>query len=319
MQLPELATEWLNKVKVLIAEKKPEPTTYRCCISLNSNEITLLYINKTQNSIELIQSDAFHFDNFDSLPLVFSNFAKKHDLESAPIYWLLSPTDYQLTLIDSLPVPKEEFNDALTWRLRNLISYPLNEAVIDSFKFPAKKTSEGGMVGAVTAKTKSLIQIVNLLENIDLNLTAIDIPELAMRNLTALHEDDEKSTAFLYFFDNMLILNITCQKLLYFTRRISLNENNHTSPEAFEKLSLEILRYFDYFQSQWRYPTPGRIYVGAHKKNSEEIAASLSTYLLLPVEKFPLKHFLLSKDKVDTLEKDYLLQLGCALREDSKE
>lgn len=104
---------------------------------------------------------------------------------------------------------------------------------------------------------------------------------------------------------------------MYFTRRIELRFEEKLAPEEYEKLSLEILRYFDYFQSQWRYPAPGRIFISAQKGDTNDMARSLSTYLLSTVEPFSLKNVIANKTQLSQIEKNCLLQFGCALRENN--
>ncbi|TAK74633.1 MAG: hypothetical protein EPO11_06590 [Gammaproteobacteria bacterium] len=291
-------------------------TTHRCCICLSSNDISLIHLNKTQDAIELLLSETIHYDEAENIPLVLSGIVQQYTLASIPTYWVLSPDYYQLFLIESLPVKAEEFHEALNWRIKSLLSYPIKEATIDYFKLPPKKSSpDNFMIAAITAKTSQLFKISNIMRKSNIELTTIDIPELAMRNLTALYETDEKSTAFIYFYEHLAILNISCQKTLYFTRHIELTDNA-AQPTHYEQLCLNILRYFDYFQSQWRHPSPNRIFIGSEKENTAEIAKILSQNLSLSVEPFVFKSVALDASKLRLLEKKYLLSFGGALREE---
>jgi MSHA biogenesis protein MshI len=298
VQIVDYLKEARDKLIPYFMEKQPEPTTDRCCVYLSTNEISLLHINKTPSGIDILLTETLAFDDAETLHLVLSGLVQRYALQSTPTYLLLSPDEYQLFLIESLPVKQGEILDALSFRLRSLISYPVEEAVVDYFLLPAKKSDKNNsMVAAVTANINSLTRLINIFKNSGFLLTTIDIPELAMRNLTATYENDEKATAFIYFFKHIAILNITCQKTLYFTRHIIFSNID-------EEFSLELLRYFDYFQSQWRYPPPSRIFVATDNHHSQDITQALSKFLSTNVE-------------LITTKSKSVLTYGCALREET--
>lgn len=172
---------------------RPLNTTHRCCIQVSPKEITLLHVNKIQDMVEVLLHETIQYDDLASLRLVLTGLTKQYELNKMPLYWLLSLEDYQLFLIDSLPVAKNEFHAALNWRIRSLINYPIEEALTDSFLIPPKKAdSETNMVAAVAAKMTPLIKIIEVFQKAELRLSVIDIPELALRNLSALYETEEK-------------------------------------------------------------------------------------------------------------------------------
>lgn len=317
MEVAQYTKELRRWLKPLFAPKPLPVTTRRCCIHCSPQSISLLHFNKTQDAIESLYIETLPYSDLKELGSALQEIVKKHDLHLIPTYWLLSPENYQLFLIESLPVEPKEFHDALNWRIRSLINYPLEEAVVDYFTLPNKKGSSarGAMIGAVVANINQLKIITECFTASGLCLTTIDIPELAMRNLSALYEDDEKSTAFIYFYEDKAILNITKQKILYFTRSINLTLNTTTNQKNYELISLDILRYFDYYQSQWRNPSPHRIFIGTEKDNAETIAKSLSEHLLLTAEPYALKLSLANKDELHMLENKHLLMTGCALRD----
>lgn len=127
----------------------------------------------------------------------------------------------------------------------------------------------------------------------------------------------KKSTGMLYFFENIALLNITRTKTLYFTRRINLMRDPENPMKEYEQLSLDILRYFDYFQSQWRLPSPTRIFVSSEIKDIAILAKNLSEFLSLTVEPYSLAPIFAGQPNKPLLEKKYLLALGAALRQEN--
>ena len=305
-------------VKHIFAEKQIETTSKRCAIHFTSSDIILVHIDKNQTNIECIFSEIIPYQETNMIPTLLTRLADKYHLRAIPTYWLLSLDDYQLFLIDSLPVEPTEFNDALNWRVKSLITYPLDEAIIDYFKLPPKKGSltNNPMIGAVTAKMNTLKKISQSIKSSGFPITVIDIPEFALRNLSALYETNDKSMAFICFFKKEAILNITRQKKLYFTRRMTLPPLHERKDSDYEQISLDILRYFDYYQSQWRYPSPNHIFITSETNNVIEIAKILADHLLLTVQPFTLNPSMISGDIDNFNESKILLALGSALRED---
>lgn len=321
MELATYTKQLTDKIKDLafsfMKTEEELSTTQRCCMSISNNELSLACINHNPNSNDILILEKLHFDDKNSLALIFSGLAERHQLALTPIYWLLNPENYQINLIESMPVPKNELQTALNWRIRSLIDYPIDEAILESFELPAKKNSSNTpLIAAVTAKKLHLNEIVSMVKNSGLHLVTIDIPELALLNLAALHENDEKTTAFLYFYDKIVTLNISCQKVLYFTRRIAIISNAESNID-YEKLSLEILRYFDFFRSQWRLALPTRIFAFSESGNTAIVVKAMTERLLNNVEAYTLPNTSLTQEDKDKITTQYLLDYGCLLRKDS--
>ncbi|HVE44660.1 MAG TPA: hypothetical protein VNC84_05945 [Gammaproteobacteria bacterium] len=307
--------EWVKPY--LLEKEQVQSTTERCCISITPKEVSLLHVDYNAEGMQLIQAERLAYDDFTDLSLLLPALMTRYALALVPTFWLLQPDEYQLFLIDSLPVSEEEITDALTWRIQSLINYPTNEAVIDYFMLPAKKgASSRPMVASVVAKESTLLKVVNIFKNNQLQLSTIDIPELALRNLSSLYETDEKSTAIIYFYHRMAILNISHQKTLYFTRQLPIPMTTDNNTIYYEEFCLEITRYFDYFQNQWRFPVPSRVFVIAKENEITDIASQLSTHLLLPVEPFTLTAVNVNNKKKTEIEANYLLPWGCLMREE---
>ena len=49
---------------------------------------------------------------------------------------VLNPDEYQLHLVESPDVPDSELREAVRWRIRDLIDFPVDEAAIDVFDMP---------------------------------------------------------------------------------------------------------------------------------------------------------------------------------------
>jgi MSHA biogenesis protein MshI len=311
------ADKFRNLANSYFREDQQLSTSQRCCVSLTSNEFSIVCINHTQGENEIVFLEKFKFDDEKSLGLVLSGMAEQRHLMKTPVSWLLRPDDYQLNLIESIPVPANELRTAISWRIRSLLPYPFEEAAMEYFELPGKKGGQNTpLIAAVTAQKKILSPTISLLQNCGLKLVNIDIPELALLNLSSLHETDEKCTAFLYFYENMVILNISSKKVLYFTRRLIIPFVSEREID-YEKLSLEILRYFDFFRSQWRLSSPTRIFAAAESVKADVIAKALSERLLNTVLPFSMNPSQLNAENIGAIEDKFLLGYGCLLSKDA--
>lgn len=310
MEIAKYIRHWIEQLpfKKGLTTTSPE----QCCISLTSSECFLLHTKQLADTLEILHAESFFYESTEVLNTKLNAIVQRDNLNNIPVSWLLQPENYQIFIIESLPVEESEIRDALNWRIRSLISHPIEETIMDYFAMPAKKSStDNQLIAAVTAWTNSLNKFIEIIENAGLNLKTIDIPELALKRLTSLYEDDARSTGFIYFYNNLALLNITREKTLYFSRHINftidiMNPN-------FEQFSLDVLRFFDYFQSQWRLPTPTRVFIGTESKDVNITAKSLTEYLQVSVEPYILKIKIDDPVKRDLTQKQFLLNIGCIL------
>src|SRR5690606_2176594 len=92
-------------------------------------------------------------------------------------------------------------------------------------------------------------------EQAGLELDAIDIPELALLNLSALHSDDHNGLAFIDFREGGSTLNLSKGGAVHLTRHLSTviapdSTRSREWDSLRERLVLEIQRSLDYFESQ---------------------------------------------------------------------
>lgn len=318
--MEEKLAAYVNKLQTWIGpyfnRKKALHTTQRCCFRFTGHAMTFLHINQMDNRTELLSHDAIAYDQLDNLPVILKTWVEKYNIRDVPLYWLLDPDDYQLFMIESLPVPENEIKSALNWRIRSLISYPIDDAMIDYFTLPPKKNSpELPLIAAVAANINHLLATMDVFKKAGLTLKSIYIPELALRNMAALHETDDKSTAMLYVYAKTIVLTISRNKILYFTRQLHWQASS-TSEADFEELSLEILRYFDYYQSQWRHPAPSRIYLASDLPDEDILISKLTAHLFAPVLPYTLPDATLGTNEKLLMQSGYLLNFGCAIHKD---
>lgn len=169
---------------------------------------------------------------------------------------VLDPGGYHLLLVEAPDVPPDELRAAVRWRIKDLIDYHIDDAVIDVFEMPPH--SRGGRnrtMYAVAAKAELVKQQIELVENAGIELDVIDIPELALRNVATLLAG-ERGAAFLYLADRRGTLLLVRQGVLFLARHVetgsvTLEEAGELERELVAGLALEVRRSLDYFESHY--------------------------------------------------------------------
>ena len=174
-----------------------------------------------------------------------------------PATTVLAADAYHMLLVEAPQVPSDELLGAVRWRIKDLIDFHIDDAVIDVFQMPSQSRSgPDQMMYAVVAKATDVRAEVTAAESAGLNLNAIEIVELSLRNIAARLEEDARGVALLYLAETSGVLLLVRQGVLYLTRHIetgvdSLREADGMRSELVAGLALETRRSLDYFESHY--------------------------------------------------------------------
>ncbi len=119
-----------------------------------------------------------------------------------PAVSVLSPRAYTMLLVEAPDVAQDELKAAVRWRIKELLDFHIDDAVIDVFQMPHQ--GRGGpnqMMYAIAAHTDGVRAEVDQAEAAGLNLQVIDVLELSLRNVATLLEKDGHGVALLYLGD----------------------------------------------------------------------------------------------------------------------
>jgi MSHA biogenesis protein MshI len=200
----------------------------------------------------------------------------------APAVGVLPSVSYRMLLVESPEVPDDELRAAVRWRIKDLIDFHVDDAVIDVFQMP--RQSRGGpnqMLYAIAARADGVRGEVDAAESAGLSLKAIDILELALRNLAALIEQDGRGVALLYLQDTSGVLLLVRQGVLYLARHIEtgtdyLGTAGGLHDELVAGLALETRRSLDYFESHYEQTSIPILYTaGLPGSDREQLSAEL--------------------------------------------
>lgn len=242
---------------------------------------------------------------------------------------LLMPGEYQLLQMDAPNVKPDEMKAAIRWRIKDSLSYLIDDATVDLLKIPPNK--EAGerpqSLYAVAAHNNTIKKVEALFESAKIDLNVIDIPEMAQRNVAALFEEDGRGLALLVLDEGGCLLTFTSGGELYLARRIEITPEqlqaaNETQREqSLERLELELQRSMDYFGRQFSYISVRRLLISAQP--ALDLVAELSGNLDVPVEPFDIAQGLDISAVPKLADSGYaanaLHAIGAALRHERRE
>lgn len=212
------------------------------------------------------------------------------NLKSHACTTLMGVGEYSINQLDAPLVPPAERKEALRWGLKGMVDYPVDTACIDVLDIPMDGAGAGRTAGvfAISAAEQSVRARIRSFDEAKIPLAAIDIPELAQRNVAALFEDENRGLAFLRLDDSGGQLTLTFHGELIAVRRVEVSAvqlgegDAERRAQAMERLVLELQRSLDNFDRQYSFIPVSKLMVAVYPA-VDEIIASLSENLYVPV------------------------------------
>jgi len=185
-----------------------------------------------------------------------------NQLKGAPAKALLAPGEYHLLQIEAPPVAATEMRQAAAWRVRELIDFPIDQAVIDTFEPPEATQRGTKRINVVVAHRAVVAERIQQIEDGGLTLDAIDIADLGQAQVSRRLPDDG-GHALLALDETEGLITVYRDGELYLARsldrgRAALANDDGSLAEA---LLLEVQRSFDYFESSLSQPPLGMLYL----------------------------------------------------------
>ncbi|MBI5889667.1 MAG: agglutinin biogenesis protein MshI [Nitrosomonadales bacterium] len=241
---------------------------------------------------------------------------------------LLSANEYQMMMVDAPNVPVDELKTAIRWKIKDALSYHIDDATIDVLQIPINKY--GGdrpqSLYAVAASNETIRKRIGLFEKAKVDLSVIDIPEMAQRNIAALFEIEGRGLAMLALGDEGCLLTITCDGELFLARRIDISlgqlqdADENLRQQYLDRVELELQRSLDYFDRQFHHIPVSRLLLAAPETLG--LDKMLANSLGLPVEMLDLAQGMDIVAVPEMSDSEFVCHalpaLGAALRQEKK-
>jgi len=259
---------------------------------------------------------------------VLSDLVSRHQLQNVPCAAVMARGTYNLIQVDKPAVPENELRDAVRWQIKDLLDFPAEEAVIDVFSgYGTEAVSTTFTVAAAEAKVG---YVVDALRGAGLNLKAIDIPELALRNILAKSDENERGVALLSLFRDNGLITIVRGGELCMARRINLGsaelvaasgdenidgvEISEAQQNILDGMVLEIQRSLDYYESSVSRQSVSALLIAPLLEPVPGLHDYLNSYLTPEVRELDLQKWLGGESMSDIEQSRCLAAIGVGLR-----
>lgn len=251
--------------------KKESTPSGLCCLYLLPDQLIVTHLIQNSSGQPTITFIEISICQLQSLKFILESIIKKHGLRQVACTWVLHPSYYQLFLLDPPAVADAEVPLALRWQVKELITFSAENAVIEYFPVPSALDAKKKIYAAAAEKT-TLQTVVNIINEAELNLQFIDIPELALRNINALYGDNDCYLGLLTLTEKNNQFIITHEKNVLLSRQLSLPDDitndtlsilpqSLTPPDWLNAFITEIHRSFTYCQSQQQKDIPLKLLI----------------------------------------------------------
>lgn len=274
---------------------------------------------------EIVLCDSYRKEGTDTETLV--RLRKELKLDQYRCTTVLRFADYQMHSLDAPNVPAAELKNAVRWRVKDVLDYPLEQATIDVLDVPVDKggTGRNHQVYAVTTRNEVIERVVQPYNESNVPLEVIDIAAVAQRNIAALFEPEGRGVAMLGFYEEGGKLTFTRDGELYLTRRIEIplaqlmEANEARRSELFERIALELQRSLDNFDRQFNYVPIAKLLL-APMPQDIGLQQYLASNIYVPVEAIDLSTVMdfpaIPELRHPARQAQCLQSIGAALRDD---
>ena len=269
-----------------------------------------------------------------------AGYVEQNGLAETSCVVILSPEDYTLRLVDRPNVEEDEIAASLPFLIKDVIDFDPADAQIAYFPLPedANRGRDARLFVGV-ARKECVAEVTALTEAANLELEAIDIAELALRNIVGELPEQVAGTAMLDLGPKGGLLALCHEEQFYFSRslgagtlaidnvvgsQISLEEESGDElsqqvRSLLDELLLEIQRSLDYYESELGKAPASRLVIAPSESEVSLYVPYLSEQLRpVVVEQIDLNS-IVDHDSVlrNDVQTRILLALGAGLRGES--
>ncbi|MBF0135545.1 MAG: pilus assembly protein PilM [Magnetococcus sp. DMHC-1] len=256
---------------------------------------------------------------------------KTYEMSHGRFAGMLFPGQYTMFPAEAPQVARAELATAMRWRIKDRLDYSAQEAVVDVFDLPQKRSpGQPEMIYVVAARENVVKDCFGLFHMNHLTLVAIDILELALRNLTAMVPDDAEGIGLLYMGRSDGLVQVTRGGVMYLSRhmdygvdqlleslagRADAGETELAASPVVDAIVLEIQRTLDYYESHFSQSPVSSVHIAPLPVLFHGLNTVLADKLGMRLKDLPLHKILEIEAKVDDIDLARCLPaIGVALR-----
>ncbi len=232
-------------------------------LSIRDDNLAVALIKRDRsNRPQLLEAASLSVSPGSHVEEALESIKKQFRLHKIPCVYVMEPSSYSLLQVESPNVKADEMKSALRWKIKDMIDFHVDDATIDLFEIPATALpGSTKMLEVVVARTALIQRRVDMLHAANIEPRAIDITELALRNVSLACIQGESTThAAMYLLPQNVYIEIADCNSLYLCRNIETSlaqltpvdgGGSNWAESSHEVLSLEMQRTMDYYESQY--------------------------------------------------------------------
>lgn len=238
--------------------------------------------NKDRGSV--LRSDFLPASGMQEQTQALQDWVKQHGLKNAPCFSLIAKHDVQLLQMEKPEVSDDELIQAVSWKVKDLISYDVESAVVDTYQLPPSPKTSANMINAVVANENTVAGYVDSIKQAGLELQVIDIHELAAKNLFNAYQQSEQTIGLLQIMNHESLVSIYHDQDLYVSRDFKLGllniDNQGSADESlYDSVLLEIQRSMDYYESSYGLGSIQKLLIYPQLPATEKMLKYLQNYV----------------------------------------
>jgi len=300
--------------------RKSAGTDRRIGVAVRGDGIAVAVIRRTASPRPILERCELLPSPVESDPKLRSEQLRNAGLPAAPVSSVLAAGQYQFALVDAPDVPAAELRAAMRWRLREVIDYPVDDAVIDVFDVPRPGRGSNHRTVYAVASRRSVVEELSAGCSWNGRLDVVDVPELVLRNLTQLVPESAGGVALLHVEGTTATAVLARDGTFHLSRQIALHPSlDLDAGDAIDGagVALELQRSLDYYERQFDLPPISRIFVAPPGPRERALADALAIETGLTVTDLDLNQLLeCAKPIPAETQRACLLAVGAALRFD---
>lgn len=292
---------------------------------VNADCVVYVELNNALSPPRLLQSRVITA-SAEQQATCLAQLAREFKLAKSDCHTVMPLGSYHLLLIEAPEVPPDELRAAVRWRIRELIDFHIDDAVLDVFDAPASAARGQTHLYVVVSRRDAVKGLAEPLQAAGIGLQVIDIPELALRNLAAQLPQDPQGVAMLYFGQTRGLIALCRNQTLYLARTLDLGEQRIQEARVdghleslYDAIALEVQRSLDYYDRHFQQAALSNLIIAPLSTPFDELPDNLHSRLGLTASFLDLNQVV---EGAETLSQEQLsrglLALGAALRSEPK-
>lgn len=298
-------------------------------ISFSEHKLHVAYLFSEDDRIKVVLMASKVANNLEDRAKALKDIVKEYNLEKQLCSIVIPPGSYKLTMIEKPNTPEEELKSGVETLIQDYLDESVEEYSIDFISIPFTRSSDNKKVLLVASiPIDYMKEIEKAVIDAELEVEAIDIPEMCYRNLSSLDKEAiqgymivnlDRKGCYLYIYnnDNLIMsrrINANLSKFLN-----NGNGDSYLNPEVedqdLENLALQIQRTIDYCNSIFREAPIDKLIFFPSEVKIEVVSSYLSNHIGLKthISDLPSLVDMPENYEIETYG-EFLPAIGAALR-----